>query len=228
MHQDYDKRNDYLRIELNKNGITQKWQVHQLIGLCFVENDDPINKTVINHKNEVKIDNRPENLEWCTPKYNTNYGTAIERRSKAISLPVVQLTKDDKIVKIYDSGTIAERDFGYSQGHISYCCIGIEKYSAGYKWVYLKDYRPELTEEEIEYYKNAKAPIPENVHKKKIVKLTLDGKFVAQYGTVIEAAREFGARWGTAIVRCCKGNADNTYGFKWMYLEDYENLKNNS
>ena len=228
MHQDYDKRNDYFRIELNKNGIAQKWQVHQLIGLCFVENDDPINKTVINHKNEVKIDNRPENLEWCTQKYNTNYGTAIERRSKAISLPVVQLTKDDKIVKIYDSGTIAERDFGYSQGHISYCCIGIEKYSAGYKWVYLRDYRQELTEEEIEYYKNAKAPIPENVHKKKIVKLTLDDKFVAQYDTVIEAAREFGARWGTAIVRCCKGNADNTYGFKWMYLEDYENLKNNS
>ena len=206
----------------------KKWQVHQLIGLCFVFNDDPTHKIYINHRDENPSNNCFENLEWCTPKYNTNYGTAIERRSKTISLPVVQSTKENEIVKIYDSATIAERDFGYNQGHISYCCNGTENYSAGYKWTYLKDYRPKLAEEEIEYYKNAKAPIPENVHKKKIVKLTFDGKFVAQYNTAIEAAREFGARWGTAIVACCRGKTNKAYGFKWMYLEDYENLKNNS
>lgn len=143
------------------------------------------------------------------------------------SFPVIQLTKDNVIVKIYQSGSVAQREFGYSQEHISYCCIGVEKYSAGYKWVYLKDYKPELTEKEIEYYKSAKAPIPENVHKKKVVKLTLNNEFVAKYNTAIEAAREFGARWGTAIVACCKGKINKAYGFKWMYLEDYENLKNN-
>lgn len=33
--------------------------------------------------------NHIDNLEWCTYKYNINYGTAIERRSKSKSKKVV-------------------------------------------------------------------------------------------------------------------------------------------
>lgn len=216
----------YFRIELNKSGYSRAYFTHVLVAIAFIPN--PNNFPVVNHKDEKPSNNKVENLEWCTIKYNTNYGTAIQRRSKTISLPVVQLTKNNEIVKIYDSGTIAEEKFGYSQGHISLCCVGIEEYSAGYKWVYLKDYKPELTEEEILHYKNVKAPIPENVHKKKIVKLSLDNEFVKQYDKIIEAANEYGAKWGTAIVACCKGRLERAYGYKWMYLEDYEKLLENN
>ena len=43
---------------------------------AFIENDDPINKTQVNHKNEIKWDNKVENLEWMTPKDNTSYSQA--------------------------------------------------------------------------------------------------------------------------------------------------------
>lgn len=226
LKQHYDK-DGYLKICLCRNGTSKYFGVHCLISMTFIQNDDPANKTQVNHKNEIKDDNKIDNLEWCTPQYNVTYGNAIKKRVLLQSLPVVQLTKDNKIIKIYNSGTIAERDFGYSQTNISLCCIGKRKYTSGYKWMYLKDYVPQLTEEEVEYYKSLKAPKPENTHKRKIVQLTLDYNFISQYDSILQAAKILGIKWPTAIEACCKGKAKKSNGFKWMYLEDYEKLKNN-
>ena len=64
---------EYLQITLCKNNKKYKYKVHQLVALVFIPN--PNNYPQVNHKNEIKTDNRVENLEWCTPKYNNNYGT---------------------------------------------------------------------------------------------------------------------------------------------------------
>lgn len=69
----------YLRINLCKNNIVKYHLVHTLVAKTFLPNNNPELLTQVNHKNEIKDDNRVENLEWCTPKYNTNYGTARER-----------------------------------------------------------------------------------------------------------------------------------------------------
>lgn len=74
-------RYGYCTVSLCDNNNNQKtYTVHRLIAQTFIPN--PNNLPCINHKNEIKIDNKPENLEWCTHEYNTNYGTAISRRVK--------------------------------------------------------------------------------------------------------------------------------------------------
>ena len=45
---------------------------------------NPNNYPIINHKDENKQNNNVSNLEWCTHKYNTNYGTAIQRQSEKL------------------------------------------------------------------------------------------------------------------------------------------------
>lgn len=47
-------------------------RVHRLVAEAYLEN--PHNYPEVNHKNEDKAKNYVNNLEWCTSKYNANYG----------------------------------------------------------------------------------------------------------------------------------------------------------
>ena len=74
--------NGYKSVLLYKDG---KWSrtggkselVHRLVALAFIPN--PNNYPQVNHKDENKSNNFVDNLEWCTRKYNNNYGTAKAR-----------------------------------------------------------------------------------------------------------------------------------------------------
>lgn len=75
--------------------------VHRLVAEAYVENADPVKNTVVNHENEDRRDNRPENLSWCSLSYNTRYSVTIhEYRGKQI--PVSQYDKQGgQLLRIY-------------------------------------------------------------------------------------------------------------------------------
>ena len=73
--------NGYFIVNLSKDKKKHQIKLHRIIALTFIEN--PNDFPYINHKDENKTNNRVENLEWCTPKYNVNYGTCREKISNS-------------------------------------------------------------------------------------------------------------------------------------------------
>lgn len=85
----YDRRKKYLYVNLCVNGKCKKYSIHQLVAKAFIPNQN--NYSIINHKDENPsnnfvyinedgtVDLEKSNLEWCTAKYNANYGTRNKR-----------------------------------------------------------------------------------------------------------------------------------------------------
>lgn len=66
-------------VVLCANGKQKTYLVHRLVAKAFVPN--PYHYLLINHKDEDEKNNRASNLEWCTSKYNNNYGNIKKRIS---------------------------------------------------------------------------------------------------------------------------------------------------
>lgn len=67
----------YAIVQLRYNGKSRNTTIHRLVAETFIPN--PYNLKEVNHKDENKLNNAVDNLEWCTRKYNMNYGTLSER-----------------------------------------------------------------------------------------------------------------------------------------------------
>lgn len=108
--------------------------VHRLVAKAFIPN--PLNLEFINHKNEIKTDNRIDNLEWCTRIYNVRYGTAQKRRSISRSRRVEQLDLNGNIIATHYGMNEAERNTGIRTSSIWKCCSGRQHTACGYRWRY--------------------------------------------------------------------------------------------
>jgi hypothetical protein len=132
--------NGYLQICLHINKQTKHCLIHRLVAQAFLPN--PNNLPQVNHKNEDKSDNRVENLEWCDGKYNVNYGTCIQRMKEKFNIPIIQFSKDDDFIQLWESTTAASKTLNISKGNINNCLKGRYGYKTayGYKWGYADEY----------------------------------------------------------------------------------------
>lgn len=127
----------YGQVNLSLRGVMTTHRVHRLVATHFLPN--PLNLTEVNHLNENKLDNRVENLEWCTRSHNVNYGNRTEKQKAKVSIPVVQFSLNGTQIAVYPSVIQAARELKLSHSSISECCRGKRKTLGGYKWKYAQE-----------------------------------------------------------------------------------------
>ena len=132
-----DNNHGYLRVTLCDDRGHKTATIHRLVATAFIPN--PENKQTINHINEIKTDNRVENLEWMTIKENINHGTHNERVAKTQGKPIQQFTRDGKILAEFWSIHEADRKLGITFKNISACVRGKRKTAGGYIWKYKEE-----------------------------------------------------------------------------------------
>lgn len=107
----------YLQLNLYYNGKRHQSKIHRLVAQAFLPNPD--NLPMINHKDEDKTNNNVDNLEWCSAKYNVNYGTSrIRAKETAIKNgSYTGLSRDEYLKKYYQDhkDKICERQKKYDQ-----------------------------------------------------------------------------------------------------------------
>lgn len=134
------KNTGYLQVQLSGK---KKFSVHRLVAAAFCEGQSE--SLCVNHKNGVRTDNRPENLEWVSWSENCAHGYremgrvnpfkgkagGMHPKSKAV-ISFDPLTGSERL---YESGSNAVLD-GFNSGSISRCCQGLQKSHKGLEWRY--------------------------------------------------------------------------------------------
>ena len=103
-------------------------------GYLYVNN--PNNYLYINHKDENKKNNNINNLEWCTIKYNNNYGTCQKRKGNSRKRKINQYDLNGNFIKTWDSATDISKKYNITKQSIVSCCRNKSKMCMNYKWQY--------------------------------------------------------------------------------------------
>lgn len=117
-------KNGYCYVSLTKNKKCKTFRVHRIVAQSFILNYN--NYPCINHINEIKTDNRVENLEWCTYEYNNNYGKKKQE--------IYQMDLDKKIIKKWNNIKEASNNLKISKSSISECLNYNAKSAGGFVW----------------------------------------------------------------------------------------------
>lgn len=120
----------YLRVSLYTNGKRKNFFVHRIVAYMFVDNKNKL--PYINHKNEIKTDNKVENLEWCTRLYNNKYGTHNKKiqntMEKSVGKAICQYTKDGTFIKEWKTIRQACRELKMDPSGICGCLKNKKNY----------------------------------------------------------------------------------------------------
>ena len=204
----------YMRVGLHRDSVEKTYLVHRLVAQAFIPN--PGNLPEINHKDQNPANNRADNLEWCTRKYNMNYGDLHERQVNAVSHPIEQLTMDGQHVAYFRSAKELERLSGgkyYERDVRRVAKSKTTRHSSvyGFRWrcVEKTDNLTYCTEPFV-----PKKPKSD----RKLEQLTMDGRHVAYYKSATKAAKEIGCPF-SCIYHATKRISRSSHGYRWRFVD---------
>lgn len=131
------QKNGYAYACLSKDKIPRVVRFHRIVASAFIPN--PNKFPYINHIDENKTNNRADNLEWCTAKYNSNYGNIRERIISPQRKPVGKYDKKGNLLRTYIGVNEAARIEGISAGNICMVCKGQRNETGGHVWRYIDE-----------------------------------------------------------------------------------------
>lgn len=196
----------YLRLPLCKEGHSKNFFVHCLVAQAFLGD---ANGLTVNHKDENKLNNRADNLEYMTLAESIRYGGGIQRSAKSrtdnpkICTPVNQYSLDGKFIRRYDSIKQAKQLNHFYKENISLCCCHKRNQSNGFIWRYDGD-------ADVTYKKKTNA-IP-------IVVFDIDNNYIGDFDSAVSASA-FTKVSRPDICDCCKGRKKSVNGYKFKYKE---------
>ena len=127
-------KSKYFALQFRSGNVFKTEQVHRVIAKAFIPNVD--DKPIVNHKNGDTVDNRVENLEWCTHSENAKHKVNVLKKN--IKSVIGKCIKTGDIVE-FESVLKASKEMGIKSCNISSCCTGNQKKSGGYVWKHKKE-----------------------------------------------------------------------------------------
>lgn len=137
--------NGYERVILGSNG---RFFIHHLVAKEFIPN--PNNQPIVRHKDDNRLNNRVDNLEWGTQSDNiqdairrgrfvSNISIAKEAALRKQRTRVVAKDLDGRRIGEYRSLCDAARDLGLNEGNISNVLHDRQKRTGSYTFEYAEE-----------------------------------------------------------------------------------------
>lgn len=205
-------RNGYMQLRLYDNGRAKTVEVHTLVAKAFIPN--PNNLPCVNHKDENKTNNKVENLEWCTVKYNVRYSEA-----KKVDVYNLQGVLIDSVDCITDAST----KYNVPRTNISRSCRA-NLYTEVHRKYQFRFHGEPFISKPPKIIKPRKRKIHHGLHSKEfyyrqISQYSLDGNLLNTFSNLTKASKTLNIARSN-IRKCCNGKLATIGGYIFLYTND--------
>lgn len=190
--------NGYLQANLHYKGDVKRISVHRLVAIAFIPRIE--GKDCIDHINGIKIDNRVENLRWCTHHENDTFPIAIANKKIAQKN---KWTDELRLKKSISSKKYYQNPENRKRASLSTKRLWEDE-------TYRLKHKIRVTSQDyLDVVRNNKLCKP-------VLQFDLDGNFIQEYFSASEAQRTTGI---CKITACCRGERSKAGGYIWKFKQ---------